>query len=346
MGGDDPRLDYLQKSTRRRILSVSAGAVVSGFAGCVSDQSDDPEPTKTDTQTPPDTPVPTASPTPVHEFKSPPYENVETEESASSTSVFGEIVLAEGQYAQREFRLEEPTQIQITGINEGEGSMDLFLLHPESKFARYQEGESAIFSGGLAETNVESIEQSLDVSPGRYFLVFDNSAVYGAEPQGTVRFEFRVELGTGTRTPTETETETPTETSPSQPKIREVQDNFGHTFSFRRESVDSVRVDDEIVVSDDTVIELCVTEVAKQEGDTITYSYDFLGDAAHPDNPESATTRIENNCWSWDMRRTDYKSDWGFRIWVRNEDEIYYQNDSVESDFSANVYYTNLTLAE
>jgi len=304
------------------------------------------------------TPTPTSTPTDVssskHQFKSPPYENVERQEGQSTTTISGEIVLESGEYAQQEIRVEQSAQFSITGVNEGEGDMDVFLLTPESAFAKYQEAESAVFSGGLVSTEITDIERTVEISGGSHFLVFDNTAVYGAEPQGTVRFEFEVKVHTGTSTSPETEeedrteqeeTEEPTETEPpSQPKIREVTDNFGHTFTFSRDTSDSVRVDDEVVVSDDTAVELCVTEVAKQSDDDVTYSYDFLDDASHPDNPDRATDRIENNCWSWDMRRADYQADWGFRIWVRNEDEIYYHNNSVESDYVADVYYTNLTL--
>jgi hypothetical protein len=159
-------------------------------------------------------------------------------------------------------------------------------------------------------------------------------------------------VSSGTSAPTETETETPAETEtptetetepPSQPKIREVEDNFGHTFEFSGDTGDAVRVDDEIIVSDDTVVELCVTDVAKQKEDDVVYSYWFGNTLSeHPDNVE----KVEDNCNSWDMRRTDYQSDWGFKIWVSNGDEIYYQNDASESDYRAGVYYTNLTLEE
>jgi hypothetical protein len=353
MERDDPPSD-LRQSTRRRILSISAGGLAAGIAGCAGRESDSPESTPTDTQPSTNASESAESSSPTHEFKSPPYETIETEESGSSNTIAGEIVLEEGQYAQHEFQLEATTRIQITGVNEEEGTKDLFLLSPERELEKYRAGERAVFSGGVAETDIESLERSVEVSPGPYFLVFDNTAVYGAEPQGTARFEFQLVLGSDAAAETASEQEqedsedeeTPTETSPSQPKIREVQDNFGHTFEFSGDTGGAVRVDDEIVVSDETAVELCVTDVAKQDDNSITYSYDFLDDASHPDNPERATTRIEENCWRWAMRRTDYQSRWGFRIWIRNEDEIYYQNNSVESDYRVDVYYTNLRLDE
>lgn len=162
---------------------------------------------------------------------------------------------------------------------------------------------------------------------------------------------------TATETPTETVTESPTNTAtstpepPDQPKIREVQNNLGHTFKFTDDDfpgspVTRAEVEDEVVVKDGMELELCVTEVAKKPGDTVTYSFRHGNSQSdHPDNPR-ATDRIKANCWSWIMRREDYSSRWHFRIWVRNEDEIYYQNDSPESDYMVDVDYTNLTLED
>jgi hypothetical protein len=44
------------------------------------------------------------------------------------------------------------------------------------------------------------------------------------------------------------------------------------------------------------------------------------------------------------MQRTDYQSDWEFKIWISNGDEIGYQND--ETDYRVVIRYTNLTLEE
>jgi len=155
-----------------------------------------------------------------------------------------------------------------------------------------------------------------------------------------------IEESTGTAEPTETEAEesTDTQSTSGQPKIREVEDNFGNTFSFDRDASDSVQVDEEIVVSDATEVELCVTEVANETNNEVSYSYWFgSSQSAHPDNT-AGDARIEENCWSWDMQRDDYSSDWVFSIWIRNDDEIYYQNNSVESDFRVTIHYSNLTL--
>lgn len=321
-------------------LGTSVSAI--GVAGCTGDETDgsgqadtgSPEETtdsteQTETDGQNDTTSSTETTSPTHDFKSPPYDNIETEEGPSSTTVSGRIVLDAGQYAQYNFELEESTQFHIIGSNEGQGTMDLFLLSPESELSTYMEGESSDFSGGFTETDFESVDRSTEISSGDYFLVFDNSAVYGAEPQGEVAFEFEMVLG---------------DPSPSQPKIREVTDNMGHTFNFSDDSWAQVRVDDEIIVSDDTVVELCVTEVAAESDDEISYSYTFLEDRDHPDNPEE--TELSDNCWEWNMRRNDYQSQWGYRIWVSNDDDIYYHNNSNETDYAVDIYYTNLRLAD
>lgn len=325
-----PSFDCLPDASRRRILSLSASAFATGIAGCTDKENEsvgmEEKNDTEDVENSNDTETSTEDSSPTHEFKSPPYDNIETEEGPSSTTVSGRIVLEAGQYAQYSFELEEQTQVQITGSNKGEGAMDLFLLNPESELSAYMEGQNADFTGGFTETDFETIDRSLEASSGEYFLVFDNSAVYGAEPQGEVIFEFEMTLGNR---------------SPSQPKIREVKDNFGNSFKFNRDASDSVEVNDEIVVSDDTKIELCVTEVAKQEEDDLVYTYWFGNSLSdHPDNADE----IEENCRSWNMKRSDYESNWDFSIWISNEDEIGYQND--DTDYRVDVYYTNLTLEE
>jgi hypothetical protein len=155
---------------------------------------------------------------------------------------------------------------------------------------------------------------------------------------------------TQTSTPTETATETPTQTptfdSPDQPKIAEITDNFGHTFRPTRDAGQQFQVNDEVVVSDDTQVEICVTEVAKQASDEVTYSYWFGNSKAEHTDNTAGDARIEDSCHTWNMRREDYSSHWGFSIWLRNEDDIYYYNDTTESDYRVVIHYNNLTLEE
>lgn len=300
------------------------------------------------------TPTPTSTPTDVssskHQFKSPPYENVERQEGQSTTTISGEIVLESGEYAQQEIRVEQSAQFSITGVNEGEGDMDVFLLTPESAFAKYQEAESAVFSGGLVSTEITDIERTVEISGGSHFLVFDNTAVYGAEPQGTVRFEFQFVLERAIPSEGETpegENNAEIVSESDMPKIRKVTDNFGHTFVRDPDEDDdgfSVQVEDEVVVSDDTTVTLTVEEILANPEDDLSYNYVFGSSASdHPDNTRF-DERIRSNTRTWDMRREDYTSGWYFDVYIRNEDDIYYQNESIQTDFVFGVTYSNLTL--
>jgi hypothetical protein len=149
---------------------------------------------------------------------------------------------------------------------------------------------------------------------------------------------------TPAKTPTPTPTATPTPESPDQPKIREVQDNFGHTFEVTNEHDEQFTVEEEIVVDNDTTVELCVTEINKQSEDEISYDYWFGHTRSeHPDSPEGW---VSDDCWIWDMNKDYYSSSWTFQMWIRNQDNIYYHNRSNESDFRVVVRYENITLAD
>lgn len=144
-----------------------------------------------------------------------------------------------------------------------------------------------------------------------------------------------------TQTPTPTPASTQTPRSPDQPKIREVQDNFGHIFNVTADHDQQFTVEDEIIVNDDTSVELCVTNISKKENDKIRFDYWFGHMRSdHPDSPEGWN---DSSCWNWDMNCDYYSSDWVFQIWIRNEDNIYYHNESNESDFRVVVRYENLT---
>jgi hypothetical protein len=362
MKGNDPPHEHLQKSSRRRILTLSAGALATGVAGCVGGNNSGSEPTSTETPAKTQTDTSTATSSSVRHEQVDPFTEVRQNETQSTTTISFEVPLEAGQFAHRELRIAQSGELQITG--ESTAEMDVFLLVGEGSFSKYQAGESAIFSGGFTATGIENIDRTVEVSPGRYFLVFDNSPVYGTDPQSEVNSQFEIVVSSGTSTPTETETpeetdtETETETPPGEnnaeivsetdmPKIKKVTDNFGHTFvwdpdEYHSDAYYSVSTDDEIVVSDDTTITLTVEEIWADPEDDISYSYDSSR-SDHPDNMRS-DDRTRSNTHSWDMRRDDYSTDWSFRAYLRNEDDIYYQNESAQTDFRFTVFYNNLTL--
>lgn len=358
MKASDAPHDYLQKSSRRRILSLSAGALATGVAGCVGGNNSGSEPTSTETPTQTDTSTATTSSARHEQVDL--FTEVRQNETQSTTTISFEVPLEAGQFAHRELRIEQPGELQITG--ESTARMDVFLMDGERAFSKYQAGESAIFSGGFTATEIESIDRTVEVSAGSYFLVFDNSPVYGTDPQGEVDSQFEIVVSSGTSTPTETETDTPTETSTppgennaeivsesDMPKIRKVTDNFGHTFiwdpdEYHTDEYYFTGSDDEVVVSDDTTVALTVEEILANPEDDISYSYVFGSSSSdHPDSTR-ADERIQSNTHTWDMRREDYSSGWRFDISIRNEDNIYYQNRYVQSDFNFQVGYGNLTL--
>lgn len=356
MEGDDPPHDYLQKPSRRRILTLSAGALATGVAGCVGGNTSGSEPTSTETPTRTQTDTSTATTSGVRHEQVDLFTEVRQNETQSTTTISFEVPLEAGQFAHRELRIEQSGELQITG--ESTARMDVFLMEGERAFSKYQAGEGAIFSGGFTATGINSIDRTVEVSSGRYFLVFDNSPVYGTDPQGEVNSRFEIIVSSGTSTPTETETETSTETptppgennaeivsESDMPKIRKVTDNFGHTFvwdpdEYHSDANYAVSTDDEIVVSDDTTVTLTVEEIWADPEDRLLYTYRLQG-SSHPDNVREEVRRNTN---TWDMERENYTSEWTFLIWIRNQDEIYYHNESNQSDFSFQVTYTNLKL--
>lgn len=335
-----PPEGQLSTLCRRTLLRTSATVLPFGIAGCVSQETGN----ETETTSTPESPSPSTpnSTSPSTDAPDQVTADSNTETTGGVTTITGSVVLEPGQFTQQELRLDHRSLIELSGAIDGDDGLDILLFRGERQFAKYQEGESDVSSSDVVAAGTTDIERSIIEPSGDYFLVFDNSDGYGESSERDISLEFKI---TARGITEESGTE---EYSPSQPKIFEVTDNFGHEIAISAEDPPSkdVSIDDEVMVSDDTVIELCVTEVAKAADDTITYSFEFLDDADHPDNPEGPEMRTDDNCWEWDMRREDYQSRWVFRIWVRNQDDIYYQNNSVESDFSVDVMYTNLTLEE
>jgi hypothetical protein len=153
----------------------------------------------------------------------------------------------------------------------------------------------------------------------------------------------REQTSTEREEPAETQTPTP-DPRPNQPKIWEVQDNFGNTLTFEHDGSEQVHVEEEIVVNDETEIQVCVTDIAKKLDDEIEYHFRFGNTVtSHPDNEREWT---RDNCHVWNMSHEDYTSNWSIGIHIRNGDRTYYQNPGFESDYRTIIHYKNLTLAE
>jgi hypothetical protein len=82
----------------------------------------------------------------------------------------------------------------------------------------------------------------------------------------------REQTSTEREEPAETQTPTP-DPRPNQPKIWEVQDNFGNTLTFEHDGSEQVHVEEEIVANDETEIQVCVTDIAKKLDDEIEYHF-------------------------------------------------------------------------
>jgi len=344
MKGSDPPHDYLQKSSRRRLLSLSAGALATGLAGCTG--TDDEESDATSTETPNSTSNDSSSSvdSTAHTWIDDPFSelNAPEEKNISGFEITGQATLDPGFFTEVEVPSNLPSRVNVTISTEGE-NMDVYLLEG-GKFNQYVEGGDVDFSDTLAVTNTNNVEETYQAEPDSYNLVFDNSGVYGSQPEGPVQFEFEV-----TTTPNNPliESVEPPEIvrSSEQPKIVEMRDNLGHTFTEGEEEGGALRpprVEDEVTISDDTIIKLRVTKIAAQDDDDITYSYRFL-ERAHRYNTHG---HIPISSWAWDLQRTDYQDSIAFRIEIRNNDDIYYRGQATRADDLVDIRYSNLTLDE
>ena len=124
----------------------------------------------------------------------------------------------------------------------------------------------------------------------------------------------REQTSTEREEPAETQTPTP-DSRPNQPKIWEVQDNFGNTLTFEHDGSEQVHVEEEIVVNDETEIQVCVTDIAKKLDDEIEYHIRFGNTVtSHPDNEREWT---RDNCHVWNISHEDYTSNWSIDIHIR-----------------------------
>jgi hypothetical protein len=129
-----------------------------------------------------------------------------------------------------------------------------------------------------------------------------------------------------------------------QPKIVGVTDNLGNEWEVEVSDSDdtaSVSSSKEIVVTDETEITLCITDVRKAEGDEVELFHETW---SGPDKDDSSWSS-SNNCNTWDMKEEHYQKDWLFMLYVRNQDSNYYHG-SREADFRFQVDYENLKLPD
>ena len=127
----------------------------------------------------------------------------------------------------------------------------------------------------------------------------------------------------------------------AQPKILEVTDNFGNTFNFNEEKYsDFKNIKEEVIVTEDTSITLCVSELKASESDKITYEFEMEG--GHPDDVSFREGGTTENCNTWELKTEDYSEYWSFVVRMRNQDDVYYGGSKERGDYWAEVKYENL----
>ena len=133
--------------------------------------------------------------------------------------------------------------------------------------------------------------------------------------------------------------------SPAQ--IVEVTDNFGNTYdvdsNFGHDGTFARIVNDEqeVIVSDDTEITFCVTEVEHEEGRNLEYYFSHWGSQVD-------TGWKNDNCATFDgYTQEDWSGNtWSFEIYVRDDSEITARDSDVEGgyDFQFQPRFSNLVL--
>jgi uncharacterized protein YoxC len=126
----------------------------------------------------------------------------------------------------------------------------------------------------------------------------------------------------------------------AQPKILEVEDNFGNTYEFDpEEGIAQASFSNEFVVKDGAHITLCATKTSIAEGDEVKFSYSSnIYSVSHPRD-------VDDNCFTWNISRSDYKDSWWLDIQISNKDDVSYA-DYKDIDHIARLNVQNLVLPE
>lgn len=131
----------------------------------------------------------------------------------------------------------------------------------------------------------------------------------------------------------------------SPPKIVEVTDNFGNVYDVKNnwghEGNTFARIyerEQEVVISQETEITLCVTEVEHEEGRELEYGFGDI-DTSHPG------VWKDDNCHTFtDYAREDYSESLGwFNIFVKDDADV---TARTRTDFEFQLVYRNTSLPE
>ncbi|WP_144798286.1 hypothetical protein [Halorubrum depositum] len=193
---------------RRQYLTTIGASSVITLAGCSGDTSEgnggeetDPEGgTDSDSEdestngtnggsTNDDTSDGETEPEPTHEYVPDPWSNLEETDDETSATVTGEATLGEGQYAVRQAQFQRTYNLEISVSVQGGGEIDILGMSAD-EFDRYRGEEQPVTYDGYYEEGVSETTISGQLPEGDHRFIFDNSGVFGSEPDGEVTFEF------------------------------------------------------------------------------------------------------------------------------------------------------------
>lgn len=142
------------------------------------------------------------NPEAVREYFEPSHENVgedawltrDSEEAETEESIVGTVRLESGQYTAQQLWAESSGAALSWSVNAlDEGAVDVWVL-PDDQIDSYQDRGDPRFNADLSESGISAeTERTGEVTDGDWWIVLDNSSVYGADADGAV--EFDVEMG-------------------------------------------------------------------------------------------------------------------------------------------------------
>jgi hypothetical protein len=125
------------------------------------------------------------------------WSNRETEQTDTGEIIRGRISLSEGEYFAQGFSTYGTPELGWAVQNVSGGSLDVWVF-PESSFNDYEDSEDSIeYDTRLSETGITTATERVGGISGDedWYVIFDNSSVYGTEPDGGVEFETAMEIG-------------------------------------------------------------------------------------------------------------------------------------------------------
>jgi hypothetical protein len=125
------------------------------------------------------------------------WSNRETEQTNTGEVIRGRISLSEGEYVAQGFFTQGMPQLSWSVQNISGGIVNVWVLQ-ESSFEDFEEKADSIeFSIDLSEEGISTdTERTGRVGSSEdWYVIFDNTSVYGTESEGSVEFDATVGIG-------------------------------------------------------------------------------------------------------------------------------------------------------